>query len=119
MKQRRLILLAITLCLLLAGALALYSAFIPTDQKAVTRMADLGLVLLDAESGVSVLAVMDRSEADRAGIQPGDLLLQADGIDFDNVDQLEELLQATQQQSMHITLQRSTDESMTVQLDLH
>lgn len=112
---RRLIIVVLALCLL-AGGVALYQSY-QTDEPAesATRMAALGLMLLDGDEGVSVLAVRDGSPADRAGIEPGDVLLQADGSAVTDVLQLEELLAQAQQQ-MCIELRRSQEELVTLQL---
>jgi len=78
--RKQAIAIVLGLWLLVAGAVFLHAGIPAPPDKAVTRMAELGLVLLDGEEGVSVLAVRNRSTADRAGILPGDVLLQADGI---------------------------------------
>ncbi len=115
---RRLMILALVLCLLAGGA-ALHFAF-HTDEPAenATRMAALGLMLLDGEEGVSVLAVRDGSPADKAGILPGDVLLQADGASVADILQLEALLTQAQR-PMCLEVRRNQAEMMTLQLSLH
>ena len=67
----------ISLCILLC-ALAVLVAFRPSADETVplTGSASAGLILLDGPSGgYYVLAVIDQSRADRAGIEAGDTLL--------------------------------------------
>ena len=67
----------ISLCILLC-ALAVLVAFRPSADETVplTGSASAGLILLDGQSGgYYVLAVIDQSRADRAGIEAGDTLL--------------------------------------------
>ncbi len=40
---------------------------------------ELGMVLSSGEEGALVLAVMEDSAADRAGVEPGDVLVSLDG----------------------------------------
>lgn len=113
---RRLLILVLTLCLL-AGGTVLFHHFSAEPTEAPTRMAALGLMLLDGDDGVSVLAVRDGSPADRAGILPGDVVLQADGTDVGDILQLEELLAQAQMQ-MRLELRRSQEELITLQLNV-
>ena len=67
----------ISLCILLC-VLAVLVAFRPSADETVplTGSASAGLILLDGQSGgYYVLAVIDQSRADRAGIEAGDTLL--------------------------------------------
>ena len=67
----------ISLCILLC-VLALVAAFRPSADETMplTGSASAGLILLDGQSeGFYVLAVIDQSRADRAGIEAGDTLL--------------------------------------------
>ncbi|MBE5803090.1 MAG: PDZ domain-containing protein [Clostridiales bacterium] len=116
--RKQAIAIVLGLWLLVAGAVFLHAGIPAPPDKAVTRMAELGLVLLDGEEGVSVLAVRNRSTADRAGILPGDVLLQADGIAFADILQLESVLQAAHQ-SMQLRLQRHHNQLITVRLSVH
>lgn len=113
--------LIIVLVLLIAGA-GLWlgctpSAPLPSAEEA-TSMAALGLVLLDSDEGVSVLAVKDRSPAEHAGIHPGDLLLQANGHPFSTILQLEALLPPSKQSALQLQLRRRQQDVLTVQLHL-
>lgn len=114
MRRRAIILLG----LLLAGAgLGLFLAhLVPAPAETATSTAALGLVLLDSDEGVFVLAVKDKSTADQAGIHPGDLLLQADGQPFATILQLEALLPASKQ--FDLQLMRRPQEVLTVRLRL-
>ena len=76
--------------MLLAGFLLL-----PTKRDgdaADSRLAQLGLVLLDDEAGLYVLGVIDGGLAGSAGIKPGDYLTCARDTPLTAVAQLEELL---------------------------
>jgi len=67
----------ISLCILLC-VLAVLMAFRPPADETMplTGSASAGLILLDGQSGgYYVLAVIDQSRADRAGIEAGDTLL--------------------------------------------
>lgn len=67
----------ISLCILLC-VLAMVVAFRPSADETMplTGSASAGLILLDGQSGgYYVLAVIDQSRADRAGIEAGDTLL--------------------------------------------
>lgn len=116
--QRRLIVLLLALCLLAGGAILSHHPFAPEPAESATRMAALGLMLLDGEEGISVLAVQDSSPADRAGILPGDVLLRADGTRVADILQLEALLAKAQRQ-MCLEVRRSEEETATLQLRLH
>jgi len=54
--------------------------------------ASLGLVLLESERGVYVLAVSDRSAAWYAGLQPGDVILSAGNAPLESAAALDGLL---------------------------
>ncbi|MBQ8556305.1 MAG: PDZ domain-containing protein [Clostridia bacterium] len=51
-----------------------------------------GLMLLDDAQGVYVLAIMDQSPAYWAGIEPGDYILEAEGVALEDVVQLDEMM---------------------------
>ena len=75
--------------------LALACLYSPAQEHAASpsRMTELGLMLLEDEGGIYVLAVTDRSPACRAGIEPGDLLTGVDGKSLTEIAQLEAMLQ--------------------------
>lgn len=56
--------------------------------------ASLGLVLLDDEDCVYVLAVTDQSPAHLAGLHPGDYILRADGRQVSDTAVLDEIVDA-------------------------
>lgn len=114
---RRLIIVALALCLLAGGIVLFQSNQTVEPTESATRMAALGLMLLDGDEGVSVLAVRDGSPADRAGIEPGDVLLQADGSIVTDTLQLEELL-AQADRKMCIELRRNQEEVVTLRLNV-
>lgn len=58
---------------------AMYLHHHNTPAKTLTGTARAGLVLTQEEEAYYVLAVIDRSRADRAGICAGDTILQIDG----------------------------------------
>lgn len=117
--MRKGLIAAITaLALLAAGAFLWHAQLAAPAEDDVTRMAALGLMLLDDEDGVSVLAVKDRSVADKAGILPGDVLLQADGTAVTDILQLENMLLSAEER-MKLQLRRGQEELVTVWLNVH
>ena len=111
--------LCVGLVVILAAAL-LCCASLPADEEAnASSMADYGLMLLDSDSGVSVLAVRDRSPADKAGIQPGDILTSANDTPFATIEQLDALLLEDADRTLRLKLQRGLDEWIVVHLILH
>ena len=104
-------------CIILIAAVLLAAAGValaclmhfPAQQHASppSRMTELGLMLLEEEGGVYVLAVTDNSLACRAGIEPGDLLTEADGVTLTEITQLEGMLQASPADGLlHLCLTR-------------
>ena len=109
----------IAVLLLITGA-AVCMLLPASENTAVTSTAELELMLLDDDDGVSVLAVRDHSPAERAGIMPGDILTTANGTAFQTIEQLEQLLHAAVERSLLLQLRRSPqDEILLVQLFLH
>ncbi|MGN0745700.1 MAG: PDZ domain-containing protein [Aristaeellaceae bacterium] len=87
------ILLAVTVMVAVGAALP---ALLP-EQEAETpahaqRTAELGLMLLDEENGLFVLAITEYSPAWRAGFQAGDLLLSSGDTQLTSVQQLEAMI---------------------------
>lgn len=77
MQRKHIISLCILLCVL-AVVVALRPA--ADENVQLTGSASAGLILLDGQDGgFYVLAVIDQSRADRAGIHAGDTLLTLDG----------------------------------------
>lgn len=54
--------------------------------------AALGLMLLEKENGLYVLAVTQGSPADRSGVQPGDYLVAAGEARLNSMERLDDLL---------------------------
>lgn len=97
----------ISLCILLC-VLAVVVAFRPSADETVplTGSASAGLILLDGQSeGFYVLAVIDQSRADRAGIEAGDTLLPLNSQSPADLTALDAFFSA-QQQPCVITIQR-------------
>ena len=104
---------------LMALAGILLPAFAPRPlPECSSRMAAMGLVLLEDDTGLYVLGVMDGSRAGSAGIQPGDRLTSAKNVPLTSVAQLEDLL-ASQEDgaALPLTLARN-DQLLTVDLTL-
>lgn len=84
------------------------------------QAAAMGLVLQnqpDDATGLYVLAVMERSAAQRMGLEAGDLLLSLDGMQLSSCDELDALLAATPQAAtLSFTLLRDGQE-LTLSLD--
>lgn len=114
MRYRWLIFLAIV-----AGLIGIVFGWIhanaPSPQSHATSTADLGILLLEDENGVSVLAVRDGSIAEQAGIHPADRLLQVNGGPINTVEELEALLQRSAASSLNVSILRA-DEPMIVQI---
>ena len=106
MGKRLILVMALALA---AMGLALAFLCAPARENAAppARMTELGLMLLEEEGGVYVLAVTDNSLACRAGIEPGDLLTEADGVTLTEITQLEGMLQASPADGLlHLCLTR-------------
>lgn len=114
---RRLIAIVLVCAVAMCIALIWHARVNTSSTESITRMTALGLLLLDEDEGVSVLAVKDKSPADKAGIRPGDVLLQADGVSFVDILQLETMLQNKQKQ-MQLLLRRDQEKLLTVELSL-
>ena len=69
--------------------------------------ASLGLVLLNAEQGVYVLAVSAQSTAELAGLEPGDYILSAQGEALGDITALDAQLQSSQE--LHLSVRRGDE----------
>ena len=97
----------IVLVLLVVG---LYHGWhVSSPKSSVDSSASLGLMLLDREQGLYVLAVTEDSPAERADIRPGDYLLQAGGMPLQAAVQLDGMIDA-QTKELHLTLYRDERE---------
>ena len=95
--------------LIALALLAAWSGQIPPRQPASADSVSLGLLLLDAEEGVYILAVSDGSAADAAGFLPGDRILAADGMTLGSALALNERL-LTAPESLLLTVRRDGEE---------
>lgn len=86
---------AAAVIVLLAGLMLLFPR--PAEESAQSGAAARGMMLLDEVQGVYVLAVTDRSPADLAGVEPGDILISAAGIPIDRAQRLDEMMEASQE----------------------
>ena len=85
------------LAVVVLGAIAAaLPAFQPEQEETsathAQRTAELGLMLLDEDNGLFVLAITEYSPAWRAGFQAGDLLLSSGDTPLTSVLQLESLI---------------------------
>ena len=76
--KRTLVMIALAAALVLAGSLLIKGLHREEKPPAGANSAALGLMLLEkkAGAGLYVLAVTQESQADKAGVQPGDYLLR-------------------------------------------
>lgn len=72
-------------------------------------IASLGLMLLEKERGLYVLAVTQGSPAEKAGFCPGDMLIASQGESAAGIQWLEALLR-TGEDSVPLTLRRDGEE---------
>ncbi|MGN1018938.1 MAG: PDZ domain-containing protein [Aristaeellaceae bacterium] len=104
------------LCILLAAvAVIAVAAALPAFQPEqaeeespahAQRTAELGLMLLDEDNGLFVLAITEYSPAWRAGFQAGDLLLSSGDTPLTSVLQLEAMISSASGE-MPVLLDRS------------
>ena len=83
----------------------------------IASAADLGLLLLDTNEGISVLGVQDKSIAEQVGIHPEDVLLHINGISLSTVEALDNLLINCSEDTLSFKLQRGKNE-VSVQITL-
>ena len=89
--------LCVLLTVVVLGAVAAaLPAFRPEQEETsathAQRTAELGLMLLDEDNGLFVLAITEYSPAWRAGFQAGDLLLSSGDTPLTSVLQLESMI---------------------------
>lgn len=92
MFRRRIWLLALAAVLVLMGIAAISPRDVQTHAPAGSSSASLGLMLLDGEDCVQVLAVTEKSPADYAGFQPGDCILRSGAAPVESTEDFEQLL---------------------------
>ena len=74
--------------------------------------AGLGMMLEEDAGGVSVLAVQQKSVADRAGVIPGDLLLLANDAPFATISELDRLFGRFAPSGIRLQLMRAGEPVM-------
>lgn len=100
-------LIVLAAVLVLAGSLLWQGRQQEAASQSGATSTALGLMLLEQEAGAGlyVLAVTQESPADRAGIHPGDYLLQSEGVQLQTSAQLDTLINAAQD-VLPLTLRR-------------
>ena len=116
--MRRCLMIAVLLALLAGLALVIPHSTGPSPMEKNVSAAELGMMLLESDEGVSVLAVRDGSRAEQAGIRPTDLLTQVNSTPFCTVDELDALLQRQQAPVLNMRIVRA-DEPVMVQIKLN
>lgn len=110
--RKLLILLGIVLCFTALFIFIFHIPFaLPAEDAATpyTHSTELGLLLLDQEDGLYLLAVTEGSVAQRAGFLPGDLLLKSGSERLTSVTELDALI-AGDDDVLRITLLRNNQE---------
>ncbi|MGN0778725.1 MAG: PDZ domain-containing protein [Aristaeellaceae bacterium] len=107
MKRWHMIAAAVLVVAVVAGAWLYLSR--PALPSGITSAAELGLMLLDTEEGLSVLAVRENSAAEQAGIHPGDVLLTLNDAPLSTVDMLDDCLLAGREATLLLQLQRGSE----------
>ena len=92
MRKGRIWLMAAAAAVALAGLVVFSPRSGQMHARAGSSSASLGLMLLDGENCVQVLAVTDRSPADYAGFRPGDRILRSGAVAVENTAAFEQLL---------------------------
>ncbi len=105
MPGKRWWLIAVLVALVAAVMLLVKEA--PSCRTEATSAAELGLILLDDSEGAVVLAVRDRSTAERAGILPGDVLRHADNTPLRTAVEMEAMMQAPGAQALRVKVLRT------------
>lgn len=112
-RLKRYLIAAGLVCLVCTTVLLLHHSFASKtsdadDDLSISCSEDLGLLFADAGNGLEVLAVMDGSPANQAGIQPGDLLMTLDNEALDSIDELDSLIcqRHGKDASVRLTLRR-------------
>lgn len=108
---------AAVILLVLIAVIACVLCRAPLSPDEITNTAEMGLILLDNTEGVAVLAVQDRSMADKAGILPGDVLLQVNDTLLHSVSELEQLMRSRAFPVLQMQIRR-TDERFEIEIPL-
>lgn len=106
-RMLRAVVLALALAMIAAGMIHSFRrADVPMSGGS---SAALGIMLLEREKELYVLAVTQDSPADKAGIRPGDYLLRAGDVPLDSVAQLDALIDAAEH-ALSVRIRRSGQE---------
>ena len=108
-RMMRWMLLSLAAVLLLLAVYHGLKRLEPSSAPQGMSSAALGMVLLEAEDGVYVLAVSDQSPAHQAGLAPGDYILQMDGQAIGDAAELDALL-CMKTDSLRLTVRRGEQE---------
>lgn len=103
--------LAFAALVLAAGLWSWLSASRKEQDAGGVSSAALGLVLLESEQGVYVLAVSDKSPAWYAGLEPGDVILASGETQLSIPSALDALLE-TADSALPLTIRREGTEQM-------
>ena len=102
--------MAALLLIAAAGIVVAWQVFpLFASQPAGSSAAELGMLLLDTDEGISVLAVQSKSVAEQLGICPGDRLLEMNGTPLSTAEALDGLLMNEGEKNVSLRLQRGTD----------
>lgn len=120
MNRRRWLFAGIAFLAATALACSVYWHFRTTapTEETITRITALGMMVVEEENGLYVLAVTSDSRADRAGMEPGDRLLRANDVKLTSVTQLEEVMRSTPPDVFRLTVQRGDTQTVTLYLTL-
>ena len=99
----------VTLAVILLALWGCHALQLDHAQPADGSSAALGLMLLEQEEGLYVLAVTKNSPADKAGVHPGDYLLRAGEEELVDAAHLDQCLQESEN-SLTLTLLRADSE---------
>lgn len=116
MKEVRTVRKAIRAAVLLLALAVLTAGLVHVFRPEETQItggssAALGMMLLEREKGLYVLAVTQDSPSDKAGFRPGDYLLLAEDVPLDSVAQLDALIDAAELE-LTVRVRRSEQELM-------
>ena len=104
--MKRWIILAIMAAAAFAAAIAWKYLPVPSHNTDVAGAADLGLLLLDSDDGLSVLGVQDNSLAEQADIRPGDVLMRINDTSLSTAETLDSMLMNDRSNTLVFELQR-------------
>lgn len=99
-------------CLLVLSALLLLAILLLRKEEPVSlteqsNAASMGILLLEENDGLYVLAVIEQSVAAKANIEPGDLLYRANDIPLTSVSEFDTLLNTSNKENrLRLTLTR-------------